>query len=233
MARKKELETKDELKKEKKVTKTGKKTTSKKSEVTKEKKVTPKKVVKEEKNTPKTKKIAKVEEGIAEKVEVKKEVVIEEPKKKSLFGIVLTISCILLIVLAFIVSIIETNEKNKYYIPISYDDVAELLNDDEINIIYWASPTCNFCSQFKPIILDVSSEYGIEFNYLNTSKLTDDEYATMYTYFIEYDGIYSEENLGTPSLILVKDGKITNISVGALTESELITYLQENGLIQE
>ena len=86
---------------------------------------------------------------------------------------------------------------------------------------------------FTQIIKEVSYEYRLTFNYLNTNILSNDGYSTMYTYFSEYDEKYNSSNLGTPSLILVNDGKISYINVGYMAKEDLIEFLKDYKLIEE
>lgn len=198
------------------------------------KKESAKKVESSKKKTE-TKKVAEAIVEVQNQEEVIETVTVnnENNKKRKIFNVVITVLAIGLIIGAFIISVIETNEKNKYYKTITFNEVSEIMNSEETKIIYWASPSCDYCKMFSPIIKEVSYEYELTFNYLNTSSLDGDQYATMYTHFAEYDEKYNSSNLGTPSLILVKDGKIVNISVGYLQEEELVDYLKTNGLIVE
>ncbi len=193
-----------------------------------------KKVVKEEKKDVSSKKQPKVKEVKNE--EVVTNVVVEEKKdntkkKKIIKGIIYSLIS-LLIIGALIFSIIESSERSKYFKEVTMNEVNEMIKEDEINIVYWASPSCGYCEMFGPIVKEVSYEEKVEFNYLNTSKLDNDSYATMYTYFTAFDEIYNTKNLGTPSVILFKNGKIVNISVGALDKEGLVSFLKSENVIE-
>lgn len=224
----------------KKESQTKKKVDSKKKEVkkvedktTKNNDTKKKEVKKEinEKESFKTKEV-KVVDVLEKKELTDEEKLIEATERKNRLSKLLGVGCVLLFALVLIISIIETNEKSKFFNKISYKEAVNLIKDDEVNIIYWASPNCGFCSQFSPIIKKVSYEYQLDFNYLNTTTLNDDQYAAMYTYLAEFDEAYNSSNLGTPSLILVKDNKVLHIQEGALSESELIDYLIKHELIE-
>ena len=213
---------------------------TKKNVETKEKKVETKK--KEEKDVKKkvnvkndTKKIVK-EENVKEEITKTETLTVENKKdntKKKKIIKTIIYSLIGIIVLgAFIYSIIESNERNKYFNTVSFNEAEKLINDDELSIIYWASPNCGYCMQFTPVVKKVSYDKRITFNYLNTANLTDDEYASMLTYLGAYDESYSSKGVGTPSMFLVQNGKIINVSVGALSEEGLVTYLTTNGFIK-
>ena len=140
-----------------------------------------------------------------EKIEIEKEVMKEEKfkevetkvvenkdssKKKTILSTIIVIVSILLIVGAFVISVIETNEKSKYYNEISFNEVSELMAGEEVEIIYWASPNCSYCSMFTPVVKNVSYDNKLTFNYLNTANLNDEEYAKMYDHFVKFDSAY-------------------------------------------
>lgn len=178
-----------------------------------------------------------VKEDVKEVKTVKEEVKVVDNEKKSskrktILSTILVVVSILLIGVAFVISVIETNEKGKYFNKISFNEVSELMKGGEIDIIYWASPNCGYCSMFTPIIKNVSYDNKLIFNYLDTTSLDEEQHNKMYEYFIEYSEKYETKGLGTPSLILVQDGKIIDISEGAKEENELISYLKEKELIK-
>ena len=170
---------------------------------------------------------------VEEQKDVKEEVVAKkESKKSNKFGGIIGLLLVVALVALFVVSLNESGERSKYLKEISYNDFTEIIKSEEPTVIYWASPTCSYCKQFKPVVLNVTYDNKLTFNYLNTRKLTNDQDAAIRTYLIEYDQTYSSNVLGTPSIIVFKDSKIVGLSVGALSESELINFLQKQGLIK-
>jgi len=138
----------------------------------------------------------------------------------------------LLIIGAFIYSIIESSGRENNFNTISFAKASELINDDEVNIIYWASPNCGYCTQFTPIVKEVSIEKGVTFNYLNAAEISNEDYATLMGLVGSFDETYNTNGLGTPSLILVKEGKVVDISVGAQSKADLVSYLTTQGFIK-
>ena len=179
------------------------------------------------KETSKEVKETKKEVKEAKKIKQEKTVIEEttDENKKSKFGLILGISAVLVFALLIVVSIIQTGDRAKYYKEITFAEFKEIYNTDELSVVYWARPGCYYCQQFKPTVSSVTGKYKVTFNYLNTDNLDYEGYTYMYeSVFIPYDGSYStynEENgngVGTPAVLIVKNGKIVNMSVGAISE---------------
>lgn len=215
-----------------------------------EKKVSKQKIeVKQEKSKP-SKKTTKNETKKEVKKDLKKEVIKQENEKtvinnevveekkdtsktKKIIKNVLYSLLAVVIVGALIYSIIESNEHSKYFKNITFNEAEEIIKDDNINIIYWAQPSCTYCKAFTPIVKEVSYDQKVMFNYLNASLLSDDEYATIITLAGEYNEEYSTKGLGTPAILIVQDGKIINIQSGAMSSaSEVVEYLKTNNIIK-
>lgn len=226
MAKKAELD-------DKKV-KDNKKTVAKKSNAVK-KKNDEKNVVKEVKNEKKknvSKKNIVKNENIAKET-VSKEVSIKDNTKRNKIIKIVIYSLISLIVVgAFIYSIIETSNTVDKFNTITYTEVEDLVNDSELNIIYWASPNCGFCVQFTPIVKKVANANGVAINYLNAAEVSNDEYGQFMSLVSTFNESYATNGLGTPSLVLVKDGKVVDVSVGALSEDGFVSYLKQHEIIK-
>lgn len=178
------------------------------------------------------KKVSKVVEEPKETVVVSTDDTLKKEKSKKIIKTIIYSLISIIIVGLFIYSIIESNDRTKHFKTISFNEVSEIMNDEVTNIIYWASPNCGYCVQFTPVVKEVSYEENVTFNYLNTANLSNDDYAAMVTYFGEYNETYNTKGLGTPSIILVKGGKVVDIQVGALDKEGLISYLTTKELIK-
>jgi len=159
-------------------------------------------------------------------------IVKDNTKRNKIIKTVIYSLVALLIIGAFIYSIIESSGRENNFNTISFAKASELINDDEVNIIYWASPNCGYCTQFTPIVKEVSIEKGVTFNYLNAAEISNEDYATLMGLVGSFDETYNTNGLGTPSLILVKEGKVVDISVGAQSKADLVSYLTTQGFIK-
>lgn len=161
-----------------------------------------------------------------------------EEESRSRVGLMLIIGVVVLLGVLLVVSIVQTNERSKYYNEITFTEFREIYDKEELSVVYWARPGCYYCQQFKPTVTSVSGKYQVTFNYLNTDNLGAEEYTFMYeSAFIPYDDKYStytEENgtgVGTPAVMVVSKGKIVAMSIGAISEDQLVAFLQTNGII--
>lgn len=196
------------------------------------------KKVKDSKNSTKNKKeVNKVKETkVVEKVKVDNVVVnqaspVDNTKRNKIIKAVIYSLIAVIVIGAFIYSLVESSGNDKYFNTVNFNEATQLINDDELNIIYWASPSCGYCVQFTPIVKEVSIEKSVKFNYLNAANISNEDYATLMGYVGSFDETYST-GLGTPSLILVKDGKVVDISVGAQSKTDLVNYLTTKGFIK-
>ena len=86
----------------------------------------------------------------------------------------------------------------------------------------------------KPALLSIADEYNIKINYLNMTDLSDlengeamlEEFNNSLTYL-------SEEEWGTPLMLVIKDGEVIGHSNGFLSEETYVEFLKEQGIIGE
>ncbi len=96
----------------------------------------------------------------------------------------------------------------------SFDDDV-LQSDKPVLVDYWAE-WCGPCKQIAPILDEVSGEYDEK---LQIAKLdVDANQSTSMKYGIR----------GVPTLMLFKDGDVVATHVGALTKSQLTTFIDTN-----
>jgi thioredoxin 1 len=80
---------------------------------------------------------------------------------------------------------------------------------------YWAE-WCGPCKMIAPILDDIANEYD---GRLKVAKLNiDDNQTTPATYGVR----------GIPTLMLFKNGNIEATKVGALSKSQLVTFIDSN-----
>ena len=136
---------------------------------------------------------------------------------------------------------IEVPQDNKVKYS-SYDEIYSIL-EDGTGVIYFGFPTCPWCRNLVPVLVDASNEAGIDTIYYFNNKedrdvkeLVDNEIVikkngTQNYYKLvdklesvlgEYEGLNdsSIKRLYYPTVIFVKDGKIVDSHIGTVDSQE-------------
>ena len=94
-------------------------------------------------------------------------------------------------------------------------DTDVLQSDKPVLVDYWAE-WCGPCKMIAPILEEVASEYGEK---IKVCKMNiDDNQETPPRYGIR----------GIPTLILFKNGEVEATKVGALSKTQLQSFLDDN-----
>ena len=111
-------------------------------------------------------------------------------------------------------------------------EFTTLLNGESAEIIYLARPGCAFCQKQEPIVKQIIAEHDVVFHYLNTDNLTQDQFNAIID-LDEDESLFGEngKNFGTPTVLIVKEGKIVDAQVGYTEKAEFEKFLQNNGFI--
>lgn len=111
---------------------------------------------------------------------------------------------------------------------ISIDDYFDLYNGSQNSIVLLSRPTCSYCKIATPILENIIYKYNVKINYLNIDNLGDDDVAKL----VSSDDYFSQ-GYGTPLLLVVGDGKISDQVEGLTTKSEYISFFKENNFMEE
>lgn len=106
------------------------------------------------------------------------------------------------------------NKFNKYY------------NSKERKIIYYASPTCSWCSLETPILEELAEKYELDYYYVDSSKLSTNQRNEVLKKL-------DREKHSTPLTAIVENGKLIDIVVGYVEKNEYVKFLVKNGLLPE
>ena len=113
------------------------------------------------------------------------------------------------------------------YNNISVDQYFELLNSDEISLVYIGRDNCRYCMMENGVLKNIMDEYKIKVNFLNTNKFKDDDNKRMEE---SYDD-FKENGIGTPTVLLVGNKRIVMYKRGYIKEDDLKKALKEYSFI--
>lgn len=120
---------------------------------------------------------------------------------------------------------------------IDYNDYSEIIKDDDIEVVVIGQTTCSHCIAYKPTLNKVAGEYDVTINYLDLTKMTEEEYNN-FSQSLKDIGYNAPEFLedgsfGTPLTLIIKNGKVFDYISGQRTKSQLVRELTKSGLISE
>lgn len=92
---------------------------------------------------------------------------------------------------------------------ISYSEYKEILESEELEIVYVGREGCGYCQIFEPILGQIQNDYSIKFNYLDTDTMTQENYEDLATTADVFAGKW-----GTPTLVAIKEGKVVSTKSG-------------------
>ena len=118
--------------------------------------------------------------------------------------------------------------------------VLKLFDSKDTSVLYLGRSSCSACVSFLPTLKSVQKDLGFKTKYLDittvdTSSSDYDTFISKLTKEIEVNATKSTGKISefygyTPMVIIVKDGKAVNASVGALSESNFKKFLSSNGI---
>lgn len=97
-------------------------------------------------------------------------------------------------------------------------DLEERVKSKELFAAYFFSPTCMYCKEYTPVLMDVVNEYELDVPKLN---------------LLEYGEAFEQYNItGTPTLIVFENGQEVNRIVGSVTKTETEAFFKDMGVIK-
>lgn len=131
------------------------------------------------------------------------------------------------ILLVILVLLCVTACGKSSYKEISYQTFLDKMEKKETFILYIGSSTCSACSRFQPTLEKVIQEYHINVDYIDISKLTDEEMN-------EFGTIINFGN-STPKVYFIKEGEYSqyNAIKGAQDYDYVVSKMEKNGYIKK
>lgn len=124
----------------------------------------------------------------------------------------------------------------QYITFIDYDKYEELITKGS-HIVVIGQTTCSHCIAIKPALNSVARDYDVTINYLNLTEMTQSESSAFFK-SLETLGYDDEEfletgGIGTPLVLMIKNGKISSHFSGERTKSQLVREFTKAGFISE
>ena len=111
---------------------------------------------------------------------------------------------------------------------VDYNGYKSVVKSSEKKILVLGQTTCSHCIKVKPILGNISKEYGITINYLDITKLSDEERGK----FSKYLPYLDENDWGTPLTVIVKNSEVIDSINGELDYDGYVEFFKKNELIK-
>lgn len=115
-----------------------------------------------------------------------------------------------------------------------------LVDGDKASVVYMGRSGCGYCVAFLPTLQKAQTEIGYTTNYVDVSEIdsTTEDYTKMVSLIDGMAESFNKENgteyktlYGyTPTVAIVKDGKIQDIWIGYSEYEDYVDWLSENGI---
>lgn len=112
---------------------------------------------------------------------------------------------------------------------VDYSGYDKVLKSENASIIGIGKTTCIYCKMVKSTLNKLIKENNITINYLNLDLLTEDELSSLYS-SLEF---FNSEEWGTPTFLIVQNGKLLGTIQGAQSEEAFISEFTKYGLMGE
>ncbi len=143
----------------------------------------------------------------------------------------LIIASVFIILIAIGISLfLIFNPRLKTYKSIDYTQLQELIDSGDKFILFIGSESCSHCTIFKVTVNEVVSDYNIVVNYIDISKLSDEEYAYLNSHL---------SFSGTPTTVFIDSGddavenRVMTKIRGSKSYSEFTSELLKYGFIEK
>ncbi len=146
--------------------------------------------------------------------------------KKSFF--IGFMSLILISLIGILIFSSINSNKSGSLIELDYKTIVDKVDNKDSFILVISQSTCSHCATYRPKLLKISKEYGIDIFYIDYDKESEDN----------RNQFLKEFNLSgaTPTTIFIKDGKevsLLNRLEGDMSESKAIEKFKKMGFIEE
>ena len=119
-----------------------------------------------------------------------------------------------------------TEKEMKDHVKINMDTFFQYYQENEKRVIIFVRNGCQYCEIAEPIIKNIAYTYNIDIYAINTLEITEEERDKL----IETDSFFN--SLGTPTLVIVQNGKIIDSINGLTDRAHYKDTLKKNKIIK-
>ena len=98
--------------------------------------------------------------------------------------------------------------------------LLELIEDGTHFFLYVGRPTCPFCAEFEPVLIETLRDQGKSIYYFNLDEAREENESKM----IELATVL--EVAGVPAMFRIENGQVVTMQGGVLSSEELIEFLE-------
>lgn len=138
---------------------------------------------------------------------------------------VLIVIGVLVVIIAFIAFLMIQASIQRQKIVNAFNDT---FNSNTEELVYLGRPGCSACITFSPTFEKVIADYKLSYLDINTDEITEAQLHSIVDQ-LELDW----DDFGTPTIAVVKEGKVVKSNIGVISEESLITFLKESNVISE
>lgn len=117
---------------------------------------------------------------------------------------------------------------------VDFEQYKALISSDTPEILVIGQTSCSACMMAKPALLSIADKYSVKINYLNLTEVQSSEKGSeLIKEFQSSLKFLTEEEWGTPLMIVVKNNEVIGSSKGYHSEEDYVSFLKEQGFIGE
>lgn len=146
---------------------------------------------------------------------------LSKEKKKSLI-IVISLSVILIAMLGILLFMEISKKKEASELM---DSFYETYESKDLEVIYYASSSCGYCTMEQPILDTIANDYDIEYLSIDVTKLSYEERKEIADE-LDIEG-------GTPTTVVTKNGKVIAKQEGFVEGSAYVEFFISAGVLEE
>ena len=116
---------------------------------------------------------------------------------------------------------------------IDLDQYLELIQSDTNQVIVIGRTGCGYCTTAKIALKSIAKKYSTTIHYFNIYDILSGASGKEAQEKFEKSLAYLTENeWGTPLMVIVKNGQLVAVQNGALSEDGYVSFLKKNGMIK-